>query len=267
MSEKIGDLTGRKYGHLTVINQADRITSQIPIKDRYGNLVLNPDGSPQTKPGSNTYRAWLCKCDCGNELVMKEQTLTKVRKYMLSCGCVKDLNPEYQSRINSDEQLQWDALYKYVQLEVMRYPENVSLSTNMVMQLKGMRYGQYIRNTKSKAKAKYSFALILEAFEFSKSQIHRALVTKSFVDDEKKFSYIRKIVENRLNIVYTMSRDREHARNLMMHDDFSIHENKEWNYHGTGSPLGAAARVREAEERLQRLIREDEEEFDIDALW
>lgn len=58
------DLTGKRFGHLTVIKQAD---------------------APETnKNKSATY--WLCKCDCGNEIVVIAANLNN--KHTTSCGCI-----------------------------------------------------------------------------------------------------------------------------------------------------------------------------------
>ena len=54
------DLTGQRYGRLTVLGPAENI-------------------------GDRT--AWLCRCDCGRELVVKTQRLREGRT--LSCGCDK----------------------------------------------------------------------------------------------------------------------------------------------------------------------------------
>lgn len=267
MSEKIGDLTGKKFGHLSVISQADPIRSEQKVKDRKGNIVLNPDGTPKIKPGKTVYRAWFCRCDCGKELTVKEDTLTKPRAYLPSCGCVKDVNPDRQGKCSPEETKQWQELYEYVRSEVMGYPSSVSLSSRMVLQLKGMRYGQYIHNKKIKANADYSYAMIKEAFEFCKSQIHKAVVSKSFVDEERKFAYLKKIAESRLNTVYRLSKKREQAQEQAQYVDMSVYENKEWNFHGTGSPLGAADRVRESEERVRQASHMYDEELDIESLW
>jgi hypothetical protein len=57
--ENIKDLTGQRFGMLTVV-RVDRITS------------------------GRTY--WICKCDCGKEKSIRGDTLTVVR----SCGCIKE---------------------------------------------------------------------------------------------------------------------------------------------------------------------------------
>ena len=56
------DLTGIKFNHLTVIEQAGR--------DKYGKIL------------------WRCKCDCGNEVVTLGRGLTN--GHCKSCGCIKN---------------------------------------------------------------------------------------------------------------------------------------------------------------------------------
>ncbi len=55
------DLTGNKYGMLTVVEEAER----------------SLDGS----------RQWLCRCECGGTVVVRTNNLT--RHHTSSCGCVK----------------------------------------------------------------------------------------------------------------------------------------------------------------------------------
>ena len=60
-SRKKLDLTGQRFGKLTVLAPAENI-------------------------GSRT--AWLCRCDCGNEAVVKTSRLRDGRT--ISCGCAHD---------------------------------------------------------------------------------------------------------------------------------------------------------------------------------
>ena len=59
-SRKKLDLTGQRYGHLTVLRQAENV-------------------------GSRT--AWLCQCDCGREAVVKTSYLRN--GHAVSCGCAQ----------------------------------------------------------------------------------------------------------------------------------------------------------------------------------
>lgn len=80
------DLTGRRYGKLTVI--------------RYDHLV-----------DRRSY--WLCKCDCGKEKVIRGDTLSKIQ----SCGCVKKEQDKINFGITYNHQMTyhpafsiWDAM-------------------------------------------------------------------------------------------------------------------------------------------------------------
>lgn len=61
---KSKDLTGQRFGTLVVVERANDVVSQIGRK----------------------YRAWRCKCDCGNEKVMLQEYLRQ-KKDSCSCGC------------------------------------------------------------------------------------------------------------------------------------------------------------------------------------
>jgi hypothetical protein len=64
------DLTGKKFGRLTVLRQEkSHITS-----------------SGQSKP------LWLCKCDCGQEKSIFGDNLREGYSYLKSCGCLKQVN-------------------------------------------------------------------------------------------------------------------------------------------------------------------------------
>ena len=59
------DLTGQRFGRLTVISRAENHVSK----------------------NGNSRTAWICKCECGNELVVMGLNLT--RKHTVSCGCAR----------------------------------------------------------------------------------------------------------------------------------------------------------------------------------
>lgn len=62
---KLIDLTGQKFERLTVINRAED--------------YIAPSGQKQTQ--------WLCKCDCGNYIIVRSQYLKDGRTS--SCGCLR----------------------------------------------------------------------------------------------------------------------------------------------------------------------------------
>lgn len=63
MSHKRLDLTGERYGILTVIKEVAQI---------------------------GTKRRWLCRCDCGNETIVKMDSLRS--GHTESCGCLRKIN-------------------------------------------------------------------------------------------------------------------------------------------------------------------------------
>ena len=77
------DLTGKKFGKLTV-------------KNRQGS----------DKSGKNSM--WLCKCDCGNEKIINRSSLTNGSS--LSCGCKRNPKPEIKIKdsITIDENQCWN---------------------------------------------------------------------------------------------------------------------------------------------------------------
>lgn len=58
------DLTNQRFGHLVVLKQADKI-------------------------GKDTHRAWLCRCDCGNEIILRGYLLTGGKN--THCGCLSKI--------------------------------------------------------------------------------------------------------------------------------------------------------------------------------
>ena len=63
---KFVDLTGRKFGRLTVIKRAED--------------YISPNGSKAPQ--------WLCECECGNEIIVVGGRLTK-KNGTKSCGCLQ----------------------------------------------------------------------------------------------------------------------------------------------------------------------------------
>lgn len=70
------DLVGKKFGRLTVIKYEGIETCQY-------------------KSGKTTHKLWLCKCDCGNEKIVRNNPLVCGR--LVSCGCRLQ---EIRKRIN-----------------------------------------------------------------------------------------------------------------------------------------------------------------------
>jgi len=69
--KKYIDITGQRFGKLTVLHPTDKRTGQ-------GSVV------------------WHCRCDCGNEVYASYNTLRYTRKF--SCGCVRK---EYDQKLKN----------------------------------------------------------------------------------------------------------------------------------------------------------------------
>ena len=83
----------------------------------------------------------------------------------------------------------------------MNYDESQKLSTFFIQRLKGLRYGQYIRNNNTNILSDYPFDIILFTFKICRPQIIYILTHKDFKDERHKVNYIMKIVESNINDV------------------------------------------------------------------
>ena len=117
-----------------------------------------------------------------------------------------------QKRMSKQDMIDWEELYTYVKNNVMGYDENQSLSKDMVLRLKGLLTGKFIENNNIKDNSNYSYKTILNTFKFCYPSIQKALRTVPFNNEQHKFLYITKIVENNINDVYIKMRDAEKAK-------------------------------------------------------
>lgn len=71
---------------------------QINIGDKFGKLTIVKEVAPNVTPCGTIQRKFLCKCECGNEVLRSLQTLTKGAKS--SCGCtsyqIGEQNKKYE---------------------------------------------------------------------------------------------------------------------------------------------------------------------------
>ena len=201
---------------------------------------------------------------------MKESTLKHDGKYIPSCGCSKEENPKYSKKKTSPDEEGFDELYEYVRENVMKYPQGMKLSNFMVLRLKGMHTGQYLRNKKAHTKACYPYPVILNAFRVSSVQFQKALFDKSFIDEERKFSYICAIVERNLNSVFVAMQNSLMAKQRAQNLDVSGHVNRVHHYTPVTKKTNGSW-LKEMEKRKQELddlLRDDEDEppLDVEAL-
>lgn len=78
---KLNDLTGQRFGRLTVLRRGEDYVCEI----------MRPFGEPETVRRV----CWVCRCDCGNEATVMGCALTGGKTK--SCGC---LRREYLSERN-----------------------------------------------------------------------------------------------------------------------------------------------------------------------
>lgn len=104
--------------------------------------------------------------------------------------------------MSAQEMEEYDELYQYVRCKIMGYDENQSLSSKMVLRLKGLKVNKFIENKAISDTANYSYKLILNTFKFCGVEIDRAFRSKNFKNEMHKFNYALAIVESNLNTVY-----------------------------------------------------------------
>lgn len=116
-----------------------------------------------------------------------------------------------KKKMTEKEKKDWEALYMYVK-NLLGYDENQALSSTMVLRLKGLLTNKFIENKNIEDGANYSYETILNTFKFCSPDIYRALRTNNFKNEQHKFLYITKIVENNINDVYMRMRNVEKAK-------------------------------------------------------
>ena len=116
-----------------------------------------------------------------------------------------------KKKMTEKEKQDWEALYFYVK-NLLGYDENQALSSTMVLRLKGLLTNKFIENKNIEDGANYSYETILNTFKYCSMDIQKALRTNSFKNEQHKFLYITKIVENNINNVYLRMKNAEKAK-------------------------------------------------------
>ena len=79
----------------------------------------------------------------------------------------------------------------------------------MILRLKGMCDGNFIKNKNIQNQAHYEYTDILMTFKINKYKILNAIKTTTFKDETHKFNFIMKIIENDINNVVDMIKRKE----------------------------------------------------------
>lgn len=121
-----------------------------------------------------------------------------------------------KKKMSEKEKQDWESLYYYVK-NLLGYDENQSLSSTMVLRLKGLLTNKFIENNNIESTANYSYEVILNTFKFCSPTINKALKTNSWSNEMHRFNYILKIVESNINNVYlrmkNVQKTKEEAKN------------------------------------------------------
>lgn len=116
-----------------------------------------------------------------------------------------------RNKMSEKDKQDWESLYFYVK-NLLGYDENQSLSSTMVLRLKGLLTNKFIENNNIQSTANYSYETILNTFKFCSPQIKNALRTNNWSNEQHKFNYILKIVESNINTVYVRMKNAEKAK-------------------------------------------------------
>jgi hypothetical protein len=127
-----------------------------------------------------------------------------------------------KKRMTKKELEEWEALYEYVRRNIMGYDEFQSLSTQMVLRLKGLQVNKFMANNNIKDTANYSYDVILNTFKYCMPEIKKGLSNNRFADESHKFNYILKIVEPKINDVYMRMKNNKKSEEKIEEIDTSI---------------------------------------------
>lgn len=127
----------------------------------------------------------------------------------------------------------WNELYLYVKTNVLGYDEDQCLSKQQVLRLKGLLSNKYMENGNIASTANYSYEIVLITFKFCMPDIRRLLHTVKFRDENHKFNYILRIVEDNINTVYLKMKKLERAKEEAKKQDFSDAVNYENTFKGS----------------------------------
>lgn len=128
--------------------------------------------------------------------------------------------------MTQEERDDWYELEEYVRCKIMDFVDE-GLTKQMVLRIKGLRYGQYMANNNAQKHSNYSFKTILLTFKACYPKIRRAISTKQFKDNMQKFNYIMAIVESEISDVSQRIRraEEERARSEAINHDIAQNSN------------------------------------------
>ena len=196
------------------VNVGDKIGMLTVLEKRCAQVKTKGESKTSDSKNGKTVPAWHCRCDCGNEVTVKQSTLLRSISTIRSCGkCEPVKNPYHtDGKMTFEEKQAWDKLYAYVKTDILGYDNEQALPSNIVARLQGLLHGKYMANNKSENMANYSYETVLNTFKYCKPKIQEALRVNNFRDETHRFNYIAKIIENNINDVYIRMKNMEKAK-------------------------------------------------------
>lgn len=76
------------------------------VGEKYNLLTVIEEATPILRPNGGKRRRWLCSCDCGNEIIVRQESLKSGQQ---SCGCVQkasDIIGEVYGRLTVIEEVE-----------------------------------------------------------------------------------------------------------------------------------------------------------------
>ena len=130
---------------------------------------------------------------------------------------------------NMPKDLDWDALYNYVKLDILNYQDK-KMPKEMILRLIGLKDGKFYANNKVKKEASYDYKLILLTFKLMKGTILNCLQNIEIKDERHKVNLIMKIVEGEINNVKDRIEAKKKSEKKLQEIDLSHQVHEQSNY-------------------------------------
>lgn len=127
------------------------------------------------------------------------------RRQFHSAECLpKYLEDKEDKSLLSEENTEWDAVYRYFRKDILGLGESTPLDQHTIKRLLGLRLGQYYpsgNNTRI-LKRGYEFKTILVTLKVIKSKVIPYMATASFANGKHKTDSIMRFVTGEINDVH-----------------------------------------------------------------
>ena len=108
---------------------------------RFGRLVAIKLIPKEERTWSNKERAWLCKCDCGNEVIVRQRSLLGAR-VTRSCGCLRKIDAFLATTLVKD--LTEDYLFSFEDFDKFLFIHRAITHTINLVNINILNYKNYI---------------------------------------------------------------------------------------------------------------------------